>query len=200
MRRRRLSAEDRDLWRRYTRTADALDKARGQRPEGEATSSRPVERSAPDPPAAKRPAEPFTLGVRARSRNSTHSLAPTVSEQMAAAPLRMDARTHKRMKAGKLRPEGKIDLHGLTLAQAQPALTRFVLQAQGQGKRLILVVTGKGKSKPSDTVMPNRLGVLKHQVPMWLSMPPLAPAVLQVTEASRAHGGTGAYYVYLKRC
>jgi DNA-nicking Smr family endonuclease len=47
--------------------------------------------------------------------------------------------------------------------------------------------------------MPNRLGVLKHQVPLWLAMPPLASVVLQVTEASRGHGGSGAYYVYLRR-
>jgi DNA-nicking Smr family endonuclease len=197
MRRRRLSAEDRELWHRYTRAADPLDAARRDaRTEPEARSPSPEPTRAPPPDAA--PA-PFEIGARAKARGSTHAVAPPISEQVAAQPLRMDARTHKRMKAGKLRPEGKLDLHGMTLAQAHPALTRFVLDAQGRGKRLVLVVTGKGKSKPSDDVMPNRLGVLKHQVPAWLAMPPLAPVVLQVTEASRAHGGAGAYYVYLRR-
>ena len=196
-RRRRLSAEDRELWRRYTRTADALDDARR-----DAAAAAPSPQSVPEP--ARRPAErvaiaPFALGAKARARGSTHAVAPPIAEQVAAQPLRMDARTHKRMKAGRLRPEGKLDLHGMTLAQAQPALTRFVMAAQAGGKRLLLVVTGKGKSKPSDTVMPNRLGVLKHQVPAWLAMPPLAAAVLQVSEASRSHGGSGAYYVYLRR-
>jgi DNA-nicking Smr family endonuclease len=193
MRRRRLSPEDRDLWRRYTRGADALDEARRD------AAPPPPAPEPVRPPAPRAPIAPFAIGAEAKARGSTYAPAPSLSERVAAAPLRMDARTHKRMKAGKLRPEGKLDLHGMTLAQAQPALARFVLSAQAQGKRLVLVVTGKGKSKPSDTVMPNRLGVLKHQVPSWLAMPPLAGAVLQVTEASRAHGGTGAYYVYLRK-
>ncbi|PWJ21746.1 Smr/MutS family protein [Jannaschia seohaensis] len=194
MRRRRLSAEDRELWQRYTRSTDPLDAARRDAPPPEAEPPRK-----PRPVPAPRAIQPFTLGARAKARGSAHSLAPTISEQVAAAPLRMDAKTHKRMKSGKLRPEAKLDLHGMTLAQAQPALARFVMSAQSEGKRLVLVVTGKGKSKPSDTVMPNRLGVLKHQVPTWLAMPPLASVVLQVTEASRSHGGSGAYYVYLRR-
>ncbi|MDB2407451.1 Smr/MutS family protein [Jannaschia sp.] len=192
MKRRGLSAEDRELWQRYTRTADALDTARRDAPPPEA--KKPVAAR-----AQPRPVQPFELGARAKARASAHSLAPSITEQVAAAPLRMDAKAHKRMKAGKLRPEGKLDLHGMTLAQAQPALGRFVMSAHGAGKRLVLVVTGKGKSKPSDTVMPNRLGVLKHQVPTWLAMPPLSAVVLQVSEASRAHGGSGAYYVYLRR-
>jgi DNA-nicking Smr family endonuclease len=36
-------------------------------------------------------------------------------------------------------------------------------------------------------------------VPGWLHLPPLGPAVLQVTEAHQRHGGSGAYYVYLRR-
>lgn len=192
MTRRRLSPDDRDLWTRYTKTADALA------PTSRDPAPMPVSPPRADPVAPRR-VDPFTLGSQAKSRTQGHSLAPSISEQVAAAPLRMDAKAHKRMKAGKLRPDGKLDLHGMTLATAQPALIRFVLSARADGKRLILVVTGKGKSKPSDTVMPNRLGVLKHQVPMWLAMAPLSSVVLQVTEANRAHGGTGAYYVYLRR-
>ena len=195
MRRRGLTPEDRDLWRRYSRTADPLH----PRKKSDAPPEPPAKAPVPRVPAATRRLDPFTLGEKARAKGSTHALVPSISEQVAAAPLRMDAKAHKRMKSGKLRPEGKLDLHGMTLAVAQPALTRFVLNAQAEGKRLILVVTGKGKSKPSDTVMPNRLGVLKHQVPMWLAMAPLSAVVLQVTEANRSHGGSGAYYVYLRR-
>ncbi|WP_371156065.1 Smr/MutS family protein [Jannaschia sp. 2305UL9-9] len=193
MTRRPLSPEDRDLWQRYTKSADPLAKSSRDAPPD------PAPRPARTDPVSPRKVDPFTLGSRAKAKGSVHSLVPSITEQVAAAPLRMDAKAHKRMKAGKLRPEGKIDLHGMTLAMAQPALVGFVMRAHGDGKRLILVVTGKGKSKPSDTVIPNRLGVLKHQVPMWLSMPPLAAVVLQVAQANRAHGGSGAYYVYLRR-
>lgn len=124
---------------------------------------------------------------------------PALSDRVAAQPLRMDAKRHRRMTSGKLRPEAKIDLHGMTLAVAQPALIRFVTDSHGQGMRLLLVVTGKGRRRETDDVMPARMGVLKHEVPRWLSMAPLAPLVLQIREAHRAHGGTGAYYVYLRR-
>ncbi|MGB3554573.1 MAG: Smr/MutS family protein [Jannaschia sp.] len=194
MKRRPLSPEDRDIWSRYARTADPLHPGVRQTA---IPKSKPVE-----PPVAARQTseiEPFALGERAKARGSTHALAPPIADQVKAAPLRMDAKAHRRMTSGKLRPEGKLDLHGMTLATAQPSLVRFILAAHGDGKRLVLVVTGKGKSKPSDTVMPNRLGVLKHQVPQWLRMAPLAPLVLQVTEAHRSHGGSGAYYIYLRR-
>ena len=70
----------------------------------------------------------------------------------------------------------------------------------GQGdKRLVLVITGKGKSRDDGGPIPTRFGVLRHQVPQWLRLAPLARAVLQVSEAHLRHGGQGAYYVYLKR-
>ena len=61
------------------------------------------------------------------------------------------------------------------------------------------MITGKGKRGDDSGPIPRPRGVLKHQVPDWLSRPPLAQAVLQVAEAHISHGGTGAYYVYLKR-
>ena len=63
----------------------------------------------------------------------------------------------------------------------------------------MLVVTGKGKDRDDGGPIPVRLGVLRHNVPQWLSTPPLAQIVLQVTEAHLKHGGGGAYYVYLRR-
>ena len=111
----------------------------------------------------------------------------------------MDQKAYGRMKRGKLAPEGRIDLHGMTLDQAHPALTRFILGAQADGKRLVLVITGKGKPGDDAGPMPRPRGVLKRQVPMWLAMPPLAQAVLQISAANIRHGGDGAFYVYLRR-
>lgn len=150
-------------------------------------------------PRRQRYVAPFEMGSRAKGRTSDNALMPSISDQVNKAPLRMDAKTHQRMRAGKLRPEGKLDLHGMTLDVAHPALTRFLLSAQADGKRLVLIVTGKGKAKPDHGPIPTRLGVLKHQVPQWLRLPPLSGVVLQVTEAHRSHGGSGAYYVYLRR-
>ena len=68
-----------------------------------------------------------------------------------------------------------------------------------EGRRFVLVITGKGKSRPDDGPIPERHGVLRHQVPHWLNSPPLRSHVLQISEANRKHGGLGAYYVYLRR-
>ena len=111
----------------------------------------------------------------------------------------MDHKTHKQMTRGKLRPEARLDLHGMTLAAAKAELTGFVLAAQAQGRRLVLVITGKGKGKGDHGPLPTRSGALRHEVPHWLHMAPVAQAVLQVVPAHVRHGGGGAYYVYLRR-
>ena len=87
----------------------------------------------------------------------------------------------------------------MTLERAHTALTRFVLSSYTDQKRLLLVITGKGKNRDVSGPIPVRYGVLRHQVPEWLRLPPLANVVLQVTQAHVSHGGTGAYYVYLRK-
>ncbi|MGL4321553.1 MAG: Smr/MutS family protein, partial [Paracoccaceae bacterium] len=104
-----------------------------------------------------------------------------------------------KMTRGKLAPEARIDLHGMTLSEAHPELISFILNAHSAGLRLVLVITGKGKPKADHGPIPYRTGVLRHQVPQWLRLPPLGPAVLQVSEAHLKHGGSGAFYVYLRR-
>jgi DNA-nicking Smr family endonuclease len=111
----------------------------------------------------------------------------------------MDAKAFGRMSRGKLMPQARIDLHGMTLAEAQPELVHFILNAHAQAMRLVLVITGKGRKGQDDGPIPQRMGVLRHQVPLWLARPPLGPVVLQVAEAHLRHGGAGALYVYLRR-
>ncbi|WP_298916198.1 Smr/MutS family protein [uncultured Roseobacter sp.] len=133
------------------------------------------------------------------ARKPGYDLKPTLPDQLQKSPVQMDQKTFGKMTRGKLKPEGRIDLHGMTLDRAHAALTKFVLRAHGSGKRLVLVITGKGKNRDEGGPIPVRFGVLRHQVPQWLSSPPLASSVLQVSEAHVSHGGGGAYYVYLRR-
>jgi DNA-nicking Smr family endonuclease len=111
----------------------------------------------------------------------------------------MDRRTHQQMLRGKLKPEARIDLHGMTVAEAHPELVRFLLNAQASGKRMVLVITGKGKVKDDHGPIPQRMGVLRHQLPHWLGQPPLGGVVQQVAPAHLKHGGGGAFYIYLRR-
>jgi len=190
MTRRKLSDEERALWRRVTDTAERMHP---ERKGHEAPMPKPKPKRRP---ISQLPA--FEMGGKPAAPPA-HDLSPTISERMARVPLNMDRKTHAKLKRGKMAPEGKLDLHGMTMDQAHPRLVSFILSAHSQGKRLVLVITGKGKNRDNGGPIPVRHGVLRHQVPHWLSVPPLAQAVLQVAEAHLKHGGGGAYYVYLRR-
>jgi DNA-nicking Smr family endonuclease len=194
-RRRPLRPEEEDLWHAVARTAHPLhpEKPRPAPLELPAALAKPRPKTPPPIPV-----EPFHIGARAPA-TSTHDLAPDLSTRLATAPLRMDAKAFARMSRGKLAPEARIDLHGLTLAEARPELVRFILNAQSDGLRLVLVITGKGRVSDDHGPMPQRQGALRHQLPVWLGQAPLRQAVLQLAEAHLKHGGSGAFYVYLRR-
>jgi DNA-nicking Smr family endonuclease len=196
------------MWARVTETVTPLSNSnlsKSAQLRGSAREQRlqdsPQTRNIPSPQedAPRAPVPKFRVGSRARPDVPRHDIARALPDALRAAPSRVDGRTHTRLKRGKLRPEARIDLHGMTLAQAHPMLARFLMAAHGDGKRLVLVITGKGKDRDDDGVMPVRRGVLRHQVPHWISLPPLAQIVLQVTPAHLRHGGDGAYYIYLRR-
>lgn len=194
MTRRRLRPDEEELWRKVTANAERLHPEKPFEPSDFVTSTPATK---PKRPAFE--AVPRTIVGPTKKPRTQVSISPSVSEQIAGAELNMDRKAYGKLTRGKLRPEGKIDLHGMTLDRAHPALMRFILSAQGQGKRLVLVVTGKGKRRDDGGPIPVRFGVLRHQVPQWLSMPPLSSAILQVTQAHIRHGGGGAYYVYLRK-
>ncbi len=200
-RRRRLSAEEEKLWRSVAETAEPLHTlprpADATLPAGGDAPYRLQDTQHPAPPRKRLP--PFVIGAKASPAPPGHDLVPPLPDRLAAMPLQMDRKAHQRMSRGRLTPEARIDLHGMTLAQAHPALVRFVLGAVDHGKRLVLVITGKGRPGPDDGPIPQRPGALKRQVPLWLHQAPLAPHVLQIAEAHLRHGGAGAYYVYLRK-
>lgn len=194
MTRRKLRPDEEDLWRKVTEKAERLHPEKPFKPSdfvNKTTVRKENKRAFNSVPKT-------ILGGTGIPKTQVH-LTPSISDQVGAARVQMDLKAFGQMKRGKLRPEAKIDLHGMTLDRAHPALTRFVLSAQAQGKRLVLVVTGKGKERDDGGPIPVRFGVLRHQVPQWLSMPPLSSAILQITESHVRHGGGGAYYVYLRK-
>ncbi|MGH6989108.1 MAG: Smr/MutS family protein [Stellaceae bacterium] len=87
--------------------------------------------------------------------------------------------------------EARLDLHGLTQAEAHRALAGFVAQSHGAGKRVVLIVTGKGSRDGT--------GVLKAAVPRWLDEPGLRDRVLAAAPAQPRDGGGGALYLLLRR-
>jgi DNA-nicking Smr family endonuclease len=110
----------------------------------------------------------------------------------------MDKKNFQRLVRGKLEIDGRLDLHGLTQEQAKIMLRSKLMQAHERGKRLILVITGKGKQH-TDEFNRQVVGVLRQNLPIWLRQAPLSSIVLEVTAAQARHGGDGAFYIYLRR-
>ena len=110
----------------------------------------------------------------------------------------MDRRRFEKLRRGRIEPEARIDLHGMTSERAHGLLTGFILGAHARDLRLVLVITGKGSADES-AWQPRRHGILRHSLPHWLAAPPLNARILQVAPAHQRHGGAGAFYVYLRR-
>jgi DNA-nicking Smr family endonuclease len=201
---RRLRPEERELWHRVAKTvhplqgkppsADRLarpftDTAEDQAPSGDSSAS------------AKRvkPIAPFRIGEARQETVARYDLASDPDRALGQVPGRMDRKVLGRLTRGKLSPEARIDLHGMTLSEAQPALTRFLMTAHAADRRLVLVITGKGRRGSDEGPIPYRAGAIRQELPLWLSQPPLSGLVLQAVPAHHRHGGSGAYYVYLRR-
>lgn len=188
-----------DLWRTVVR--DATPIAGKRRP----SPPKPARPAAPAPVASApaRPLIPVPAAVPAPAERLTELLRSVplkekgkVNVQLAPSPLGriagVDKRTDEKVRRGRMGIDGRIDLHGLTQSEAHHALTGFIRRSHAMGRRVVLVITGKGQ-------MPRGEGVLRSSVPRWLREADVGPLVLSVHQAQPHHGGTGAYYVLLRR-
>ena len=180
---RRLSDEEIDLW---IAVAKSVSRRKGAKlPSPRKLQPAPAEAAHPAPEAERRRASP--------ALNHAAPAPPPL------APL--ERRLKKQLARGRSAIDQSIDLHGMNQAQAHSALRGFLSFAQSQGDRLVLVVTGKGAAKAGgpESFRAEEPGVLRRIVPHWLHAPDLRAIVVGFEEAGRAHGGSGALYVRLRR-
>lgn len=147
-----------------------------------------------EPPRKARERHPATTIPRPKLDQLQHWIETRqIAENNAAAPAAsLNRRMEQKLRQGKMPIDGTLDLHGLTQDEAYGALIHTLSRAHTQGKRCLLVITGKGRSAQSE-------GILKKRVPQWLAMPPLRDIVLRTSPARPHHGGDGALYVLLRR-
>jgi DNA-nicking Smr family endonuclease len=88
--------------------------------------------------------------------------------------------------------DGRLDLHGLTAAQAQERLVEFLRTMRTRNERCVLVIHGKGERVAGS-------GVLRGEISAWLSQGKAREHVLAFTTAREDDGGEGAVYVALRR-
>ena len=123
---------------------------------------------APPPPAVSSPVDPVP---------------PPVPQKIGTG---LDRRSAQRLRRGQMPIEARLDLHGMTQAEAHDALARFLARSQTAGLRAVLVITGKS-------------GVLYGAVPRWLEEGGNHSRILASTRAQAQHGGAGALYLLLRR-
>jgi DNA-nicking Smr family endonuclease len=88
-------------------------------------------------------------------------------------------------------PGATLDLHGHDVESARRSLIAFVERERGLGRERVLVIVGKGKHTAGG------VGVLRSEIPAWLSQPPLSTQVLAFATAAPKLGGTGGVVVLL---
>jgi DNA-nicking Smr family endonuclease len=178
-RKRGLSEEERALWESVAKQTKPLRKRpRAAKPQAETdvvVTPAAVKHAAPTP---KPPAPARIL--------------PAKPEPPPLAPLGRRERSH--LSRGKKQIDARLDLHGMTQTRAHHALSGFLHRAASDGLTFVLVITGKGKIGAE-----SERGVLRRQVPQWLSLPEFRSLVVGFEEAHIGHGGEGALYVRIRR-
>jgi DNA-nicking Smr family endonuclease len=178
-RKRSLSEEERALW------------------ESVAKQTRPLRKKprAAKPQAVAAEAE---MPVTAKSIPSARPLPPAKVPRVPkpeAPPLApLGRRERSQLSRGRKEIEARLDLHGMTQTRAHLALSGFLQRAHHDGLTFVLIITGKGKMGAE-----SERGILRRQVPQWLSLPEFRTLVVGFEEAHIGHGGEGALYVRIRR-
>ncbi len=194
---RTLDETEKSLWSRVTEAVSPLPgHVRSPVESPAATPARPAKRK----PAAKTPA-PIPTATPAPPPKPKPP--PQPHDQGT-----LDGGLQRRLRRGRVEPDAKLDLHGLTQAAAHQRLRKEIPRFRSSGARCLLVVTGKGSASTlarhtlhgdriSET--PERRGVLRDSLPRWLAEAEFRPHVAAIRPAHPRHGGGGAFYVWLRR-
>jgi DNA-nicking Smr family endonuclease len=179
-RKRGLSEEERVLWESVAKQVKPL--RRRHRAAKPPTAAPDAETSvAPKPVASPKPLAPPKI------------LAPPKQEPPPLAPIGRRERSH--LSRGRKEIDARLDLHGMTQTRAHRMLFTFLQRAHSDGLTFVLVITGKGKVGGAES----ERGVLRRQVPLWLSLPEFRSLVVGFEAAHIGHGGEGALYVRVRR-
>ena len=177
-RKRGLSEEERALWESFAKQAKPLRKKPA---DVKAQVSPDAEMPAAAKPAASQMPPPSAKILRT-PKPEAPPLAP------------IGRRERSQLSRGRKEIDARLDLHGMTQTRAHRALTSFLQRAHSDGLTFVLVITGKGK-----TGADSERGILRRQVPQWLSLPEFRALVVGFEEAHIGHGGEGAIYVRIRR-
>lgn len=148
----------------------------------------------PIPGKREKAAKPAPKSLKHVKLRSSVPTAPQVKREnmpSIGSYANIDHRTADKFRKGSNPIDATLDLHFMTRDEAHKALEKFIHRCHRQEKRFLLIITGKGRE--------GQEGVLKQAVRGWLTGDDLAPFILAIDQAQQKDGGSGAYYVLLRR-
>tara|TARA_B100002052_G_C15572378_1_gene458398 strand:- start:114 stop:536 length:423 start_codon:yes stop_codon:yes gene_type:complete len=95
-----------------------------------------------------------------------------------------------------------LDLHGLSLDEANKVTKNFITKCSEKGYRKLIIITGKGlrSKKYEDPYVSDKTSILKNSIPDYIyNDPDLSTIVDKISKAEQKDGGDGAIYVFLKK-
>ena len=95
-----------------------------------------------------------------------------------------------------------IDLHGYSLDEANKAIENFIIKSYQENINKLIVVTGKGihSQNEKDPYVSKDLSILKYSVPEFIkNNQKLMKKIIEFRDAEIKDGGSGAFYIYLKK-
>ena len=152
-------------------------------------------------PLRGRPRPPVAAMRKAEGSSTPQKRLPTPPGTAAPPDLTIDDQNFDRdlsrsLARGKLVPQASLDLHGMTLAAAERAVADFLDNAVTEGRRVVLIVTGKGLRLDGGRMLGGRI---RAEFLGWLNRADNRQRVRAVRPAHPRHGGSGAFYLLLRR-
>ena len=102
----------------------------------------------------------------------------------------------------KVKKTKSLDLHGYSLDDANQVIENFIKKSYEEKISKLIIVTGKGLHSDSenDPYVSKDLGILKHSIPEYVKNNlELMKIISDIKEARIEDGGSGAFYIYLKK-
>lgn len=172
-----------------------------------AKSIKPLGHRLARPPMPHAPAIPSLPRKPVNLPSTPHVHVPSPLHRPPPQITGLDRRTTQRLTRGQVELERRLDLHGTGIEMARVNLLHFLRQAQAEGARNVLVITGKGDSPFSRHTLhgaghfhaPERAGRLRRLVTEWFHEGEFRSLVAGFQPAHPKHGGGGAYYVRVRR-
>ena len=94
------------------------------------------------------------------------------------------------------------DLHGYSLDEANKKIKNLIYEAYSQEIKKLIIITGKGlhSNNQKNPYVSKDLSILKNSVPEHIKGDDkLMQMITEITDANIEDGGSGAFYIFLKR-